>query len=127
MNSQDVLVLGNNANRELTEVLSRFGFIPQVWQSMQHSLEKLKHQKVCAVLVDRKFTHADVLEFILNVRDIDAHVPVLVIGCGSDENIDKKIIRQAHTIVLDRVHYRDELGGRLKEVVKENGKRDVPG
>jgi DNA-binding NtrC family response regulator len=126
MNSQDVLVLGHNGNKALTEALLRFGFVPHVWQSMRHSLEKLKRRKFCAVLVDRQFTHADVLEFILNIRDIDAHVPVFVIGSGGDKNIDRKIIRQSHTEVLDGVHCGDELAGRLKELVKDNEKRDVP-
>ena len=125
MKSRDVLVLGNHANRELVEVLSRFGFVPQVWGSVQHSLEKLRHQKFAAILVDRNFTHADVLEFVLNVRDIDKKVPVVVIGPGP-EKIDRKIAKQDRTVILGTVESGNELADRLKEVMKENENRDVP-
>jgi DNA-binding NtrC family response regulator len=101
MNSQAVLVLGNHANRDLVQTLSRVGFTPHVWGSMRHSLDKLRHQTFAAVIVDRKFTHADILEFILNVRDINQNIPVVVIGSGPDEQIDRKIMRQNHTIILN--------------------------
>jgi hypothetical protein len=92
---------------------------------MRHSLEKLRHQKFGAVLVDRKFTRADVLEFILNVRDVNKEVPVLVIGPGP-EKIDKEIAKQGRTAILGAVQDGDELADRLKEVVEQNENRDVP-
>lgn len=101
MKSQAVLVLGHHANRDLVQTLSRVGFPPQVWGSMRHSLDKLRHQKFAAVIIDRKFTHADVLEFILNVRDINHKIPVLVIGPGQDEQMDRKILRLNHTVILN--------------------------
>ncbi len=125
MDSQAVLVLGNHANTELAEILSRFGFVPQVWGSMRHSLDKLRHQQFGAVLVDRKFTRADVLEFVLNVRDIDKKVPVLVIGSGPEE-IDREIARQRRTAILAAVRDGDELTDRLRDIVKQNEDRDMP-
>jgi FixJ family two-component response regulator len=117
MKSQIVLVLGNIANRELIEVLSGLGFASQVWGSMQHSLEKLRHQKFTAILVDQKFTHADVLEFILNVRDIDKKVPVVVIGNGADEKITRKIAKQDHTTILSEVDSNNKLTEKLGQVL----------
>jgi DNA-binding response OmpR family regulator len=124
MNSQAVLVLGNHANRKLIDVLSDSGFIAEVWGSVQHSLERLKRQKFGAVLVDRKFTHADVLEFVLNVRDMDADVPVLVIGSGP-ERTDRKISEQARTVVVAGVEGGDELCLELKKAVRGKEKRGV--
>lgn len=125
MNSQAVLVLGHHANRDLVEILSHIGFIPQVWGSMRHTLDKLLHQKFAAVIVDRKFTHADVLEFILNVRDIDQQIPVIVIGSGSDERIDKKIRRQGRTIILNGCGRDDTLGDKLAHALKGSEDEDV--
>jgi FixJ family two-component response regulator len=119
MNSQFVLVLGNHANRDLVEVLSGLGFASQVWGSMQHSLDKIRHQKFTAILVDQKFTHADVLEFILNVRDIDNKVPVVVIGNGTDEKIGGKISKQKNTTVLDEVENSDKLAEKLGQVLND--------
>ena len=125
MNSQAVLVLGNHANRELVKTLSRVGFVPQVWGSMRHSLEKLVYQKFSAVIVDRKFTRADVLEFILNVRDINQQIPVVVIGSGSDKRIDKKIGRLGHTIILNGSGRDDTLGERLANVLNDSKDENV--
>ena len=120
MNSQAVLVLGNHANRDLVKTLSRIGFAPQVWGSMRHSLEKLVQQRFAAVIVDRKFTSADVLEFILNVRDINKQIPVVIIGSGSDKRIDKKISRLGQTIILNGSGRDDTLDERLAYVLKDS-------
>lgn len=120
MNSQAVLVLGNHANRDLVEVLSNIGFAPQVWGSMQHSLDKLQHEKFAAILVDRKFTHADVLEFILNVRDIDKNISVVVIGPAKDERIDRTILKQERTIVLSEVESKDRFAEKLSQALNRS-------
>jgi two-component SAPR family response regulator len=118
MNSQAVLVLGNHANRNLVKILSNVGFAPQVWGSMRHTLDKLIHRKYAAVIIDRKFTNADVLEFILNVRDINQQIPVVVIGSGSDERIDRKISRLDGTIILNGSGRDDTLGEKLAHAIK---------
>jgi len=120
MNSQAVLVLGNHANRDLVEVLSGLGFASQVWGSMQHSLDKLRHEKFAAILVDRKFTHADILEFILNVRDIDKNISVVVIGPAKDERIDRTILKQDHTIILREFESRDRLAEKLAQALNRS-------
>ncbi len=120
MNSQAVLVLGNHANKDLVEVLSSIGFAPQVWGSMQHSLDKLRHEKFAAILVDLKFTHADVLEFILNVRDIDKEVPVVVVGTVEDERIDRTIVKQARTRVLTEIENRDRFVEKLARALNRS-------
>jgi FixJ family two-component response regulator len=125
MNSQAVLILGNHANRKLVQAISSTGFIPQVWGSMRHSLDKLRHQRFAAVIVDRMFTHADVLEFILNVRDIKQEIPVVVIGPGSDERIDRKIMRQNHTIILNGSEMGDTLAEKLAYALGINEKENV--
>jgi FixJ family two-component response regulator len=125
MNAQAVLVLGNHASRDLPEVIRSIGFVPQLWGSVQHSLDKLRHGRFAAVCVDRKRTRADVLEFILNVRDIDAAVPVVVIGSDADERIDRKIMRQDRTVVLPKIKNRDELAEELAHAIKKNTTADV--
>jgi FixJ family two-component response regulator len=124
MNTQFVLVLGNHANRDLVELLKGLGFASQVWGSMQHSLDKLRHQKFTAIIVDQKFTKADVLEFILNVRDIDKKVPVVVIGNGTDEKIERKISKQDCTTVLDEVENSDKLAEKLGQVLNTLSKNN---
>lgn len=125
MNSKDILVLGNHAQRDLMQSLSRIGFVPQVWGSMRHTLDKLLHQRFAAVIVDRKFTNADVLEFILNVRDINQEIPVVVIGSGNDERIDRKISKLGRTIILNGSERDDRLGDKLIYALKCSEKENV--
>jgi DNA-binding NtrC family response regulator len=125
MNSKDILVLGNHANRDLVKTLSRAGFVPQVWGSMRHTLEKLVHNRYAAVIVDRKFTNADVLEFILNVRDINQEIPVVVIGFGNEERIDRKISKLDHTIMLNGSEKYETLGEKLMHALKGSENQNV--
>lgn len=125
MKSKAVLVLGNHANRDLVQTLSHVGFVPQVWGSMRHSLDKLLPQRFAAVIVDRKFTHADVLEFVLNVRDINKEIPVVVIGSGKDEQMDKKIMRQNRTMILNENNSKNVLVEKLAHALKTNENENV--
>lgn len=125
MKSEAILILGNHANRELAQILSGIGFVARVWGSMRHSLDKLRHEKFAAVIVDRKFTHADVLEFILNVRDIDREIPLVVIGYGKDEKMDARIKKQKCTIMLTDSKGDDWLADQLTNVLRGGQKQDV--
>jgi len=125
MNSQAVLILGNHVNRDLVQAVASTGFVPQVWGSMRHSLDKLVRERFAAVVIDRKFTHADVLEFILNVRDIDKTIPVVVVGPGQDERIEKKIVNQDHTVVLAELERAETLAGKLAEALGINEAENV--
>ena len=118
MNSQAVLILGSHANQEFVEALSNIGFVPEVRGSVRHSLDKVRRQRFSGVVVDRKFTHADVLEFILNVRDINPKIPVVVIGFGKDKRIDRKITKQGHTIVLGEFDRGKTLAKELTHVLR---------
>jgi DNA-binding NtrC family response regulator len=122
MDSRAILVLGTHSNRALIETFEDMGFSPIVRGSAQGSLEKLRHERFAAVVVDRRFTHADVLEFVLNVRDIDATVPLIVLGKAADGESDKIVIDQKYVMVIDNVksgrNSADEFQRILNVVVK---------
>jgi len=104
MEATALLVLGSMTDRTLVDALFDLGFAPIVRDSMRSALNKLRSERFAAVLVDGDSTDVDVLEFVLNVRDIDEHVPVVVVG-GSLDAGDEKALR-AHltrlgTVVLD--------------------------
>ncbi len=125
MVSKRVLVLGNHASRKLPNILSSLGFAPQVWGSMQHSLDKLRRHKFAAVIVDRKFNRADPLEFILNIRDIDDKVPVVILGSPKDKRIESKIHQQDFTKVFDHNNNDDKLAEKLSQVIKDNESKNI--
>jgi hypothetical protein len=125
MNSQAVLILGSHANQEFVEALSNIGFVPEVRGSVRHSLDKVRRQRFSGVVVDRKFTHADVLEFVLNVRDINQKIPVVVIGFGKDKRIDGKITKQDHTRVLSEFDRGETLAKELARAFGGNDSENV--
>jgi hypothetical protein len=67
----------------------------------------------------------DVLEFILNVRDINRDIPVVVIGPARNERIDREIMRQDYTIILKGHEVGDKLAKKLAQAHKENKSENV--
>jgi hypothetical protein len=100
-------------------MLRSLGIEPEVRGSMPGALERLRRGRLAAVLIDRGFTRVDPLEFILNVRDIEAAVPVVVIGSANDEFVDRQIRRQRCTAVVDGVRNMDLLAEELVRVLDE--------
>jgi len=62
-----VLILGDHNRHELADMLSSLGFSPTVWSSSIHYLAELRDNDAAAVVVDRDFTHADVLQFLFGI------------------------------------------------------------
>lgn len=87
---------------------------------MQQCLDKLVHKRFAAVVIDRKAVDDDILEFILNVRDIDKTIPVAIIGRGKDEQIERKIINQDNTIILAEIEKAETLAQKLADALKVN-------
>ncbi|MFC1761675.1 hypothetical protein ACFL6U_06305 [Planctomycetota bacterium] len=101
MESKYVLVLGRQGHHEIPQALTALGYNPIVRGSVIHCYEKLRSEYIVAVIVESDFTHADVLEFVLNVRDLDETVPIVVLGRSCKKNHEHKLIQQKHVFRLD--------------------------
>jgi len=117
MKPQVVLVLGTYANRNLIELLFNIGFSPLVREDVQGALAKLRHEKFAAIVVDRKYANADVLEFVLNVRDIDEQIPVVVLGKLTDEAVHNTLKNQNWTTVVEEIENTDKLAEKLEQIL----------
>ena len=102
LNESQVLILGDHQRHQIESLLERMDYTPIVRGSVEHCLELLRIRFFFAVFIDRNFTQADVLEFVLNVRDLDCDVPVIVIGRSEDAEFDCKIQQQGHVTFVDR-------------------------
>ena len=103
LNESQVLILGDHQRHQIEGILQRMNYAPLVRGSVQHCLELLRTRFLFAVFIDREFNQADVLEFVLNVRDLDCDVPVVVIGRSKDPELDSKIEQQGNVIIVDRI------------------------
>lgn len=77
--SETILVLGINHESGLEETLFNLGFIPIFRKDILAALDMLRHDSFKLVIMDLRRLDVDVLEFILNVRDINSRIPVLVV------------------------------------------------
>lgn len=100
MTSQFILILGDHNHHDLETAIARLGFTTMLWSSALHSLEKLRSQPVQAVVIDRDVAHADVLEFILNVRDINAHIPIVVVAQHKQDATDEAMRQQSQVTYI---------------------------
>ena len=121
MKSTAVLILGADRNRDLVELLFDFGFAPLVRKTIREALDKLRHERFSAVIVDRNHADVDVLEFILNVRDLDEQTPVVVIGSSTDAQSDQVLLSQRQTFLLGAFGTPDQLANELEQVLMTGG------
>lgn len=117
MRSDSILILGSNENKELTEPLFELGLTAIVRESMQQALEKLRSGIFGAIIVDRQHAECDVLELVLNVRDLDEDIPIFVLGRFPGTEDDKLALADRKTFVMDGI----------KEIQVEIGKAATAG
>ena len=101
MKSRNVLILGRQDHHELLHALADMGYAPRVRGSILLCMEKLRSESTAAIVVERDFTHADVLEFVLNVNDLDKRVPVIVLGQPAADRLEQKIAAQKQAVLLN--------------------------
>ena len=77
-----VLVLGRRESNETADVVFDAGYTPVLRESIMSAIAALRRGRFRAIVVDCEHTAVDVLEFVLNVRDVDADVPIHVLNGG---------------------------------------------
>ena len=102
LNESQVLILGDHQRHQIESLLELMNYAPIVRGSVEHCLELLRTRLFFAVFIDRNFSHADVLKFVLNVRDLACDVPVIVIGRSEDAQFDCKIQQQGNVTFVGR-------------------------
>lgn len=93
-----VLLLTGRHSNGLQEILVQKGLEPLVRDNIRACLDTLRHETVRAVVVDGTRTQEDLLEAVLNIRDVDASVPCIVLCPASSEHLLKLLSR------VPRVH-----------------------
>lgn len=87
-----VLLLCAGDDIELMGELVRMGLMPLARSRVTDALHTLRHQPVAWVVIDDQRTDSDLLELVLNVRDIDEQVPIgVVTGPQSQRSWDPNL------------------------------------
>ena len=125
MNPTAVLVLAEEC-AEITEALFGIGFTPLVCERMHGALDRLRHERFAAVVVDPTRMDVDVLEFVLNVRDIDAETPVIVVGESRDTQTDLVLQSQRQVILVGESDASARPAEVLERVLSSEDSRERP-
>lgn len=112
-----MLVLGKNRNTELRRALHGRGFAPAGAPNMSSALRRVREGNVAAVLVPRQHPGVDVLEFVLNARDIDPSVPILVAVGTGDTSVDEAIVAVGRAVLLEGCEGADRLAAKVEQVL----------
>ena len=101
MYSDSILVLGQKERSDIARLLYEQGFTPLVRDNMQKILEKLGHDDITAVVMDTDNASTDIIEFVLNVRDINQDVPIVIVGTEVTANEVQALERQHNIVILN--------------------------
>ena len=94
-----VLVLGTEDNSKLINVIFELGLLPLRREKMFTALDKVRHEQFDAIFLDKNRKDVDDLEFILNIRDIGQHMPVIILGNVANTRT-RAVIQGQHNVFL---------------------------
>lgn len=119
MKSDAILILGSKQDRALCDALLDFGFEVLVRESIAGAIEKLRTDRFLAIVADAQHTTEDVLEFVLNIRDFDESIPILVTGPFPVAGKDKTLLSRLRVAVVHRGRALQDMG---KTITRLKGK-----
>ncbi len=101
INSVNLIVLaGKNKDQIIKEMLNS-GYLPVSMDSLSKILNEARHNNYAAVLVDQEQSSLDPLELILNLREIDEKLPVLIFGQNSKEDYDRRLLNRTRVYPIN--------------------------
>jgi hypothetical protein len=95
-----ILVITKNDKQKLNENIYRLKMAPILHSNMQKALNNVKHTHLSAVVIDAHFKDIDILELILNVRDLRPELPVIVVGISPKDPLRSVILDIPETHLL---------------------------
>ena len=88
------LILTRDMSASLKDGMRSIGLAALRVGTVDDAVKKLKYGFYTAVLLDERCTNVDSLEFVLNVRDVDPAVPILILGPPRKESVDDALRSQ---------------------------------
>ena len=78
-----VLVLTNDEQSDLVDTLFDLGYVPLIRKELTSTLKDIHHKCVGVIFLDLQCLEVDPLEIVISVRDVDHHLPVVIVN-GKD-------------------------------------------
>ena len=123
MENNAVLVIGNEIVGDLLQFLAQRGLKLIQGRKMQGILKQVEQKNIVAIVLQEDTTDFDVLELVLNVRDVDDQVPIVILS--SEGEVYYKPFRTLGCLCMaydpNGSHSLDELSKLLDRPRKLNG------
>lgn len=103
------MVVEKDNHYELTDLLLRYGFLVSAQESYFKALRSLLHGRFAAICIDNLAAGDDLLDFILNARDIDPNIEVYIVGEVFDGNELKAIKKLTGVVQVETLNEFEEL------------------
>lgn len=87
MSEDKILTIEGATDSWLPQRLRDWGFAAVTTQSMWTAMSALRTQHFNALAIDLESLEDDVLELVLNIRDINNVIPIIVFGQPEDERL----------------------------------------
>ena len=100
MTVPSVLVVGSPANSTLDDIVFEAGLTPVFRETILTAIAALRKTRFLAVVVDDATADVDVLELILNIRDMDPRIRIFVLP-GKNHKLGRLEMRR-HVSVVNR-------------------------
>jgi DNA-binding NtrC family response regulator len=114
-----LLVIEKKRNTELRHALRRRGFAPVGVPNMRTALQKVKGGNVAGILVPRRQPGLDVLELVLNIRDVDSSMPILIVS-GATE-MENTLVAVGRAVLLGRAERPECVATEVEQVLAGYG------
>jgi len=75
-----VLVIGSPRNAVLRDALLESGVTPVFRETILKAIDSLHRDQFVAIVVDESTARVDVLELVLNIRDLDDRLPTFLVA-----------------------------------------------
>lgn len=119
--NRSVLVLGSDRNKAFVQTLLRLELVPTFVRSLEGVVHAMRHMRARALLVDRDQRGADDLELVLNVRDLEPEIPIILIGSTGQGPADEILSSLAKTFLIHKPTNSGSLAADLGPVAEEAG------
>lgn len=74
----NILIIGDNEQSDIVKVVQRQKLVPLIRRSILATLEVLKHFDIEAIIIDNDYKGLDILELMLNIREINYDTPFII-------------------------------------------------
>ncbi len=118
---RSVLVLGSDTNKAFVQTLRELSLVPSFVNSLEGVVHALRHMQARAILVDRDQRGADDLELVLNVRDLDPEIPIILIGSSQEERAERILSSRERTFLICKTTNCRSLAGEIGPLLEAAG------